>query len=114
MKKLLVVLMVVFAVAFAAMPAFAEKRAFTIADLYKIKSVTDPVYSPDGKKVAFAVTEYFLEEGKTNSDIFLMNADGTGLRRMTRDEAADYSPRWSPDGRSLLFVSTREGGAQAW
>ena len=110
MKNLLVVLIL----AAAFVPAHAEKRAFTIADLYKIKSVTDPQYSPDGKNVAFAVTEYFLEEGKTNSDIFLMNADGTGLRRMTRDEAADYSPRWSPDGRSLLFVSTREGGAQAW
>ena len=110
MKKLLVLFMV----ALAAVPAFAEKRAFTIADLYKIKSVTDPEYSPDGKKVAFAVTEYFLEEGKTNSDIFLMNADGTGLRRMTRDDAAEYTPRWSPDGKWLLFVSTREGGAQAW
>ena len=95
-------------------PPRPSKRAFTIADLYKIKNVTDPVYSPDGKRVAFVVTEFFLEEGKTNSDIFVMNADGTGLRRMTRDDAADSSPRWSPDGRSLLFVSTREDGAQAW
>jgi dipeptidyl aminopeptidase/acylaminoacyl peptidase len=98
----------------AAAPAPAEKKAFTIADLYKIKNVTDPQFSPDGTRVAFCVTEFFLEEGKTNSDIFLMNADGTGLRRMTRDEGADYHARWSPDGRWLLFVSTRENGPQAW
>jgi dipeptidyl aminopeptidase/acylaminoacyl peptidase len=97
-----------------ALPARAEKRAFTITDLYKIKNVTDPRFSPDGRKIAFAVTEYFLEEGKSNSDIYVMNADGTGLRRMTADDAADYEPLWSPDGRWLTFVSTRENGAQAW
>ncbi len=97
-----------------ARPALAEKRAFTIADLYRIKNVTDPVFSPDGKRVAFAVTDFFLEEGKSNSDIYVMNADGTGLRRMTSDEAADYEPRWSPDGKWITFISTREDGAQAW
>ena len=110
MKRILVCLLALFVTA----PAFAEKRALTIADLYKIKSVSDPQYSPDGKRIAFTVTEYFLEKGKSSSDIYLMDADGTGLRQMTRHEEADYHPRWSPDGLSLLFVSTRENGPQAW
>jgi dipeptidyl aminopeptidase/acylaminoacyl peptidase len=97
-----------------ACPALAEKRAFTIEDLYDIKNVTDPQFSPDGTRVAFTVTEFFLEEGKSNSDIYIMNADGTHLRRMTRHDEGDSHPRWSPDGRWLLFVSTRENGPQVW
>ncbi len=92
----------------------AQKKAFAIEDLYKIKSVSDPRIAPDGKRVAFTVTESFLQDGKTNSEIYVMNVDGSGLRRMTDNTASDNNPRWSPDGASLLFTSTRAGGAQAW
>jgi len=92
----------------------AERRALTIADLYDLKDVVDPQYSPDGQRVAFTVTSHDLEKGESNSEIYLMNADGSGLRRMTRHDAADLHPRWSPDGASLLFVSTRRNGAQVW
>jgi dipeptidyl aminopeptidase/acylaminoacyl peptidase len=95
-------------------PAFAQKRAFTIADLYKIKNVNDPQISPDGKKVAFVVTEYFLEKGKSNSEIYVMDADGSNLQRMTNNPASESHPRWSPDGKFILFVSTRDNGAQVW
>jgi len=94
--------------------AYAQKRPFTIADLYKIKNVTDPNISPNGKQVVFTVTEYFLEKGKSKTDIYLMNIDGSGLRQLTYNEAADLHPRWSPDGRWILFLSSREDGMQAW
>ena len=90
------------------------KRALTISDLYDLKSVGDPQCSPDGKRIAFTVTTHDMEKGRSNSDIYMMNADGSGLRQLTFNEKADYNPRWSPDGASLLFVSTREDGAQAW
>ena len=95
-------------------PVIAEKKAFTIEDLYKIKYVSDPQISPDGKKIAFVLSESFLKEGKRNSEIYLMNSDGSGQRQMTNNPAADFHPRWSPDGKKLLFVSTRENGTQAW
>ncbi len=95
-------------------PLFAQKRAFTIEDLYKIKSVRDPQFSPDGKKIVFTVTQYFLEKGKSNSDIYLMNADGSNLRQLTYHPMSDFHPRWSPDGRRLLFLSNRGNGVQAW
>lgn len=108
MKKYFVLLLV-----FAAM-MFAQKKPFTIADLYKIKSVSSMQFSPDGKQVAFVVTESFLEKGKTNSEIYLMNADGSELRKLTSNAAADFSPQWMPDGKSLLFLSSRKDGVQAW
>ncbi len=95
-------------------PVWAGKRAFTIEDLYRIKNVADPQISPDGKQIAFVVTEYNLREGKSNSDLWLMNADGTHLRQLTHSEAADWHPRWSPDGKTILFLSTRKDGAQIW
>lgn len=94
--------------------AVSQKRAFTIADLYKIKSVENPQFSPDGKKIVFTVKEDFLEEGKSNTDIYLINVDGSQLRRLTSDPAADTKPTFSPDGKSILFTSQRTGGAQAW
>jgi len=94
--------------------ALAEKRAFTIQDLYAIKNVVDPQYSPDGRRIAFSVTEYFLEEGKTNTDIYVMDADGSNLRQLTHHKSEESHPRWSPDGKWLLFVSTRENGSQVW
>ncbi len=95
-------------------PIFAQKEAFTIADLYKIKGVSDPQVSPDGKQVAFVMTEYFMEKGKSNSEIYLMDIAGKNIRQLTNNPASDTHPRWSPDGQSILFVSTRENGAQAW
>ena len=96
----------------AAAPTLGEKRAFTIKDLYEIKNVVDPQYSPDGKRIAFSATTYDLGKGKSNADIWLVNADGNGLRKMTESENSDTHPRWSPDGKSLLFVSSRENGDQ--
>ncbi len=110
MRNLLVFLLVVL----FAVPVFGMKKPFTIEDLYRIKSVGDPKFSPDGKRIAFTVTEYSFKEGKSNSDIYMMNADGSGIRRLTTHDQGDWHPRWAPDGKSLLFLSTRESGTQVW
>ena len=94
--------------------ADAQKRAFTIADLYHIRSVDDPRFSPDGTKIAFTVSEDSLQAGKTHSAVWVMDADGAHQRRLTDNLSRDTHPRWSPNGRSILFLSTRAGGSQAW
>ncbi len=94
--------------------ASAQKRPFTIEDLYKVRSVAGPQISPDGKNIAFTVTENFLSEGKSRTEIYMMTADGNNLRKLTDNTASDYHPRWSPDGKSLLFLSARSEGPQAW
>jgi dipeptidyl aminopeptidase/acylaminoacyl peptidase len=94
--------------------AYAQKRACTIEDLYAIAYVEDPQFSPDGSRIAFTMRQDNLKEATSNADIFVMNADGSHLRRMTSDTASDTHPRWSPNGREILFVSSRKNGSQAW
>ncbi len=95
-------------------PAAAQKRAFSVADLYRLRAVEDPQLSPDGRYIAFVFREDDMLKGTGNSDIYVIRTDGSNLRRMTYDPATDNHPRWSGDGRSLLFLSTRSNGSQAW
>ena len=67
-----------------------------------------PAISPDGEWIAFA-TGIGQQE-----DIYVIRHDGSGLARLTNDEAKDRGPRWSPDGESLLFYSDRTGLYDAW
>jgi Tol biopolymer transport system component len=69
-----------------------------------------PAYSPDGRTIAFSrSTDAF------NNDLFLMRADGAKLRRLTRTRGTEsrfgeeHGPTWSPDGRTIVFVSNRAG-----
>ena len=110
MKRFLVSIFLFFLI----LPVFSQKSAFTLDDLYKIKSVRNPQFSPDGRQIAFTVTQYFLADGKSNTEIYIMNADGGNLLQMTNNPAADFHPRWSKDGKFLLFVSTRSDGEQVW
>ena len=110
MKKYLLIALLILSV----IPLVAQRKPFTISDLYTIKTLEDPQYSPDGTRIAFVVKEDHLGAGATNAEIYTIDPDGTHLRRLTNDPASDTHPRWSPDGNSLLFVSTRKNGAQAW
>jgi dipeptidyl aminopeptidase/acylaminoacyl peptidase len=110
MKKIFYIFLLVL----SALTALSQKRAFTLNDLYQIKNFADPQYSPDSKMITFVVTESFLKEGKSNQDVYIMNADGSEMKNLTNHPSSDNHPRWSPDGKSIMFLSTRNNGSQLW
>jgi TolB protein len=64
---------------------------------------TNPAWSPDGKKIAFVRLVRGVPKFAEAHEIFVMNADGGGLRRLTRNTVFDGYPAWSPDGKWIAF-----------
>ncbi|MGD0804185.1 MAG: S9 family peptidase [Candidatus Bathyarchaeia archaeon] len=81
----------------------AKRRPVEIKDLFGVVAVSDPQISPDGGRVAFVRTTMDYEKDEYLSDIWL--ADDGEIRQFTSGRAKDKEPRWSPDGRKLLFTS---------
>jgi|DewCreStandDraft_5_1066085.scaffolds.fasta_scaffold00144_84 dipeptidyl aminopeptidase/acylaminoacyl peptidase len=102
--------------AFSALPLRAASggRPFTFDDLMAIRRLGDPQVSPDGRWVAFTVTTIDKAQDTRNTDIWLVPTAGGEPRQLTTHPAADARPRWSPDGRKLAFISTRDGTSQIW
>jgi len=88
------------------------KRPLEIEDLFRIKRVSDPQLSPDGKQIAYVVTEVDKAANKMNSDIYLISSDGKETKKLTSSPTSDANPRWSPDGKTIAFVSSRSGDGQ--
>jgi dipeptidyl aminopeptidase/acylaminoacyl peptidase len=95
--------------------AAPEKRPFTIDDLVATPRVASPAMSPDGKLVAFTVARPSADSSKLESALWTVPVQGGTPRRLTFAAGEQVSsPRFSPDGRRIAFVSTRGGTAQAW
>ncbi|PYO68346.1 MAG: peptidase S9 [Gemmatimonadetes bacterium] len=69
-----------------------------------LNGLTTPAWSPDGKQIVFTGYDGGL------SDLFVVNADGSDLRRLTNDKYADLQPAWSPDGKTIAFATDRGPG----
>ena len=72
------------------------------------RTTQTPAWSRDGQRLAFASTRDG-ESLLTDWELYVMDADGTSIRRLTNDKNPDGHPRWSPDGRHLVFHSIQDG-----
>src|SRR5437667_1038434 len=94
--------------------AAADRRPLAIDDLLRAERLSDPQLSPDGKSIAYVVTRADKVENRTDSDVWLVPVVGGEPRQLTAGPKHDRHPRWSPDGRWLVFESNRGGAFQIY
>ena len=91
-----------------------ETHPFSIDDMLAMDRISDPQVSPDGQYIAFVLRKTDLEANRGRTDLWLVGADGAGLRRLTTHPENDSNPRWAPDGKSIYFLSSRSDSSQVW
>jgi len=102
---------------FANVALGADKHPFNLHDLHRIRAIAEPSISPDGRWIAYTVSEHNVQADKTVSELWRVSVDGKREQRLTvAGEHSDYTPQWSPDGRWLAFLSDRgdDETAQVW
>jgi dipeptidyl aminopeptidase/acylaminoacyl peptidase len=93
------------------------QRPVDVSDLARVRDVSDPQVSPDGMWVAYTVSVSATVKDEDNTDVWLASWDGKQQVQLTRSPAGEHAPRWSPDGRTLAFLSERDDErevAQLW
>jgi dipeptidyl aminopeptidase/acylaminoacyl peptidase len=90
-------------------------RNITIDDFFQIRDVSQPEMSPDGQWVAYAVRTRMLKEDKNEQRLWMISTHGGDAISMTAEGVSSSHPRWSPDGKYLAFLSSRNAGKpQVW
>jgi dipeptidyl aminopeptidase/acylaminoacyl peptidase len=94
----------------------ADKRPMTLEDLYAFKRIAAPRVSPDGKHVVYQLATVSLEANKSSTALWVAATDWKTPPKALTDPKGkrDAAPRWSPDGKTILFESNRSGTSQLW
>src|ERR1039457_987644 len=83
-------------------------------DLFRVQVASDPQISPDGKRIVYTRQSADVSSDRRVSNLWIVNFDGSEHRPLTTGTYGDSSPRWSPDGTRLAFISDRDGKSQLY
>jgi len=90
----------------------SQLKPFSPEDLLNLNRVSDPQLSPDGKWLLYTMGTPNIDKNKINNDVYVMKMDGSQTIQITKNEASDFQPRWSNDGKKIAFLSTRMNSPQ--
>lgn len=110
MKKLLLFSLFVFISGLT----FGQGRPLTVDDMLKMKRLSSFTVSPDGKSVVYTLGEVRFEENKIINDLFMLNLADKTVKRLTENAKSNFSPAFSKDGKSVWFLSSRDGAPQVF
>lgn len=94
--------------------ASTDPHPFDVKDMLGMDRISDHQVSPDGKTVVFVRRVTDLAEDRGRTDLWSIPLEGGEPTRLTRDPASDFNPRFSVDGKTLYFLSSRSGSVQVW
>lgn len=94
--------------------AMAQKRAFTIEDVYRSQYVGAPQLSPDGTRLVFTTTQQSLPAQSSKTNLVLMETGKNGTTRTLTTDGMSFGPQWSSDGKSLYYTGYATGTAQLY
>lgn len=94
--------------------AAQQKRPIGIDEYIALRTLGDPQLSPDGGRVVFTVSTASLQDNRATSKLWLADLSNGRTLQLTSGAGSDRSPHWAPDGKSLFFISSRDGSAQIW
>ncbi len=116
MKRVVTSLLFTVLLLLAASSIIAQQAShpFTVGDLLKVRRVSDPQVSPKGDMIAYTIGDVDRNANKIITQIYVVPIGGGEARQLTNAPQSSTSPRWSPDGSRLAFISARDGGAQIW
>jgi len=87
---------------------------FNIEALEALGRVSNPQVSPDGKRVLYGVSYESVEQNKSNNELYVMNADGSDVKRLTETSMSENDAVWIDGGRRIAFVAEKDGKPQMW
>ena len=108
MKRFVTVISVL--VLACAASAIAQNSRYRVEDLLKVRRVSDPRVSPDGRQIAFVVGDVNFDGNRVVNQIYVVSVGGGSAKQLTNGTSSSAAPRWSPDGKKIAFTT----GAQIW
>lgn len=94
--------------------SYAQKQSFDVSALMQLARISDPQISPDGRNVSFTVETVDLEQNRKLKQIYVVPFNGGEPRKITTAGDHNERARWSPDSKTIAFISDRSGGSQVW
>lgn len=98
----------------AALSLWAQKLPFDVEALLSLARIGDPQVSPDGRTVAFTVQTIDVAKNAKPTQIHVVPLGGGAPRQITQEGTSNTNPRWSPDSKTIYFISNRGGSSQIW
>src|SRR5712692_8293338 len=98
----------------SALRAQDPANRLTAMDEFQLQTATDPQITPDGKKIVYVRRFADPMTDKRYANLWIINADGTDHRPLTTGNRSDVSPRWSPDGTRIAYLSDADGKQQIY
>ena len=92
----------------------AQKKNFDYLDVFDLSYVSDPQIAPDGSWIVYRRMGFDILTDRAEGNLWMIRKDGSQHQKLTSREVSEYSPRWSPSGDRLAFVSSTEEGAEIY